>query len=69
MSREEILYEDLQRAKGEVIDSIVNNSNFKTDALTRLEEACEKICFDYENELEHCQDIAAEDLESERVIP
>lgn len=69
MSREESTYENLQRAKGEVIDSIVNNSNFKTDALTRLEEACEKICFDYEGELEHCQDIAAEETELQGIIP
>ena len=61
MSNLETLYEDLQRAKGEVIKSLCANDNDKPKALERLEEACEKICFDYEGELEHCKSIAYED--------
>jgi len=54
-------YLELQHAKHEVIDDIKSGDNHISQSLTKLEEACEKICFDYEGELQHCKDIAYED--------
>ena len=55
-------YIELQHAKYDVIDAFKTNSGIDFDAcIERLKEACEKICFDYEGELQHCKDIAYED--------
>jgi len=61
MSILEDQYVELQHAKHDVIDNLRSNSNNITKSLIKLEEACEKLCFDYERELEHCMDIANED--------
>ena len=60
MSDLETLYGELQQAKYKVIEALQTNDNNKPKALEKLEEACEKICFDYKGELQHCKEIAYE---------
>lgn len=60
MSTEEA-YAELQHVKYEVIEAMQRQSKELPWLLTKLEYASGKTCFDYEDELQWCKEVAQEE--------